>query len=603
VPPGLSAPAPTSGRTTGTRLWWRDFAQEFGRTFQSRSALGPGVFCTFGLVFALLVLLSVMLSPAPLLPVITGVVFSTAVAIGIGLLGGHFLLPRLPAGARPWAVLGIYAAVGLVRALILGGLSSLFGVSLIILPPRATTVAAIVVMTLAALTANRFREYRVRMLELAELQTQLVTLNDSFADRVEESNDDLIEQVRLYMEPALENIRDLLDRPGDASAEQIAQVLVSTVSDVVRPLTKEIATLPAEDQRPKADEPHSRAVFRLRDARVNTSRALRPAVMLAAIALTLIYRPITIPESGPNTTFLTTVLAVVLLVAIVRKNWPRRLLMQSFPTAVATLVGLFIASAALPGMILNQLMPETLAEAFPYAGAALLFWVLLGLGVSLPSLVEQFAEQSQTAGAEVNLKLELVRARYQRQLWINRRNLTWVLHGPIQSALVSSAMALSLGDDSPAVRERVRVSLASALAQLEGNRMANPDLRLALDDIAAVWSVSCRTFLKMDPRANLLLEDDRDAVRSIAEIVREGVSNAVRHGACTRVTIYIDAPDGQLTGALRIRIVDNGIGLATTAKPGLGSVMLDELTHSWTRLSGPRGTTLTASVPTRVLAC
>ena len=596
-PPGPSPESPT--RVTGAS--WRGYAQEVGRTFQSGSALGPGVFCTFGLVFALLILLSVMLSPAPLLPVITGVVLSTAVAIGIGLLGGRLLLPRLSAGARPWAVLGIYAVVGLVRALILNGLSQVFGVCLIVLPPRVMTAAAIVVMTLAALTANRFREYREKMIELAALQAQLVTLNESFADRVDESNDDLTEQVRLYMEPALENIRDLLDRPGDTSAEMISKVLVSTVSDVVRPLTKEMGRPPEAEAQPTAFAPQTIPAFRLGDARVNAARAIRPGIMLAATALTLLYRPIGIPDAVLDPTLMITILAIAVLLVLVRRHWPRRLLMQGFPTAIATLAGVFIVSAALPGLILNLLMPELLAKAFPFPVAALLFWVLLGLGVSLPSLVEQFAEQSQTAAADVNLKLELVRARYQRQLWINRRNLAWVLHGPIQSALVSSAMALSLGDDSPAVRERVRVSLSAALAQLEGTGMANPDLRLALGDIAAVWSASCRTFLKMDPDASLLLDDDRDAVRSVAEIVREGVSNAVRHGACTRVTIYIDVPGDALTGVLRIRIVDNGKGLAATATAGLGSMMLDELTHSWTRLSGARGTTLTASVPTRIL--
>ncbi len=597
-PPGPPPDAPTKI----TRRTWGDYAAEVGRTFQSASALGPGVFCTFGLVFALLMLLSVMLSPAPLLPVIAGVVLSTAAAIGIGLLAGRLLLPRLPAGARPWAVLGIYAVVGLARALILSGLSAAFGVCLIMLPPRVMTVAAIVVMTLAALTANRFREYREKMVELAALQAQLVTLNESFAERVDESNDDLTEQVRLYMEPALENIRDLLDRPGDTTAAMISQVLVSTVADVVRPLTKEMGKRPEATVQPPTDELPKGAAFRLRVARVNAARAIRPGIMLAATALTLLYRPIAVPVIGLNPTFVTAALAVVVLLVLVRRHWPRRLLVLSFPTAIIALVGLFAVSAALPGVALNLLMPELLAEAVPFPLAALLFWVLLGLGVSLPSLVEQFAEQSQTAAADVNLKLELVRARYQRQLWINRRNLAWVLHGPIQSALVSSALSLSLGDDSPAVRERVRVSLSAALAQLEGTGMANPDLRLALSDVAAVWSASCRTFLRMEPAASLLLDDDRDAVRSVAEIVREGVSNAVRHGASTRVTIYIDVPGDALTGVLRIRIVDNGRGLAATATAGLGSMMLDELTHSWSRVSRARGTTLTASVPTRVLA-
>lgn len=524
----------------------------------------------------------------------TGVVLSTAVVIGIGLLGGRLLLPRLSVGARPWAVLGIYAIVGLVRALILNGLSQVFGVCLIVLPPRVMTAAAIVVMTLAALTANRFREYREKMIELAVLQAQLVALNESFADRVDESNHDLTEQVRLYMEPALENIRDLLDRPGDTSAEMISTVLVATVSDVVRPLTKRMGRPPEADEQSTAVAPQTIPAFRLRDARVNAARAIRPGIMLAATALTLLYRPIGIPDAVLDPSVMITVLAISVVLVLVRRHWPRRLLMQGFPTAIATLAGLFIVSAALPGLILNLVSPELLAEAFPFPVATSLFWVLLGLGVSLPSLVEQFAEQSETAAADVNLKLELVSTRYQRQLWINRRNLAWVLHGPIQSALVSSGLALS-GTVTHDDRGRVRVNLAAALSRLDSSSTARQDLATALDGLATVWNGSCTVLWRITPGAEALIDDDRDAVVCVGEIVREGVSNAVRHGKAVRVAVEIESRQG----LIRVVVRDNGIGLNPSATMGLGSSMFDEITHAWSRTAAVGHTSLVAWVPPR----
>ncbi len=584
------------------------------RALRSSSALGPGVLWTFSGAFALLVSLSAVLSGATqAVAVVAAMAISTAVAIGICLLARRFLLPRVSVAATPWVVLGIYTLAGLSRSLLLAGACAGFGLKIILLPPRVTTFAAIIVMLLAAVTCNRVWEHRTRISELAALEAELTALKEGFEESVATSNTEMTAEVKRFLDPAVRTLHGLLDRPGDTSTDTVAAAMVGVVSTVVRPLmTAVLVRSPAHDSGATPRESGAAQIFLLRDTRVDVTRAIRPLLLLACILATLVYRPMRMPAASFNSTFVILILSSLIVLVAARRLWPRRFRSLAPIRALVAIVALSLAAVAVPGIILELITPAALAEAFPFVGASLVFWALLGLTVAAPSLVEQFAEQSQSAAAEVNRQLELARARLQRQLWINRRNLTWVLHGPIQSALLASAMALSHADDDPSVRARVRLNLTAALAHLEGNRMMHPCLREALEDIATVWSTSCRISWHIDPLAARLLENDRDVVRCITEIARESVSNAVRHGAAQHVNIMIDAPGeqqlDQRAEVIRVQITDDGSGLAADALPGLGSAMLDELTHSWSRISEPVGfpepfrTTLTACVPTGVLA-
>jgi len=587
------------------------------RALRASSALGPGVLSTFIVAFALLVSLSAALSKAtPAAAVVVSIAISTGVAVGICLLARRFLLPKVSARATPWVVLGVYALAGLSRSLILAGLCAVFGLNIILLPPRVTTCAAILLMLLAAVTCNRVWEHRTKMAELAALKDELKELKESFGESVVKSNTEMTTEVRRYLDPAVRNLHDLLDRPGDTSGDTIAAAMVGVVSEVVRPLmTADLVRSAALDAPVKAREREPVENFRVRNTRVDVTRAIRPLLVLAFTLITLVYRPVRMPSASFNSAFVIMVLSSFIVLLAAQRLWPRRFRSLPMAGALMAIVALFLVSALIPGFLLELTTSATMAEAFPFVGASLSFWVMLGLTVAAPSLVEQFAEQSQTAAAEVNRQLELAQARLQRQLWINRRNLTWVLHGPIQSALLASAMALSQGGDDPGVRERVRKNLTAALAHLESNRMMHPNLREALEDLAAVWSTSCRVAWHIDPLATRLLNDDRDVVRCIAEIAREGVSNALRHGAARRVNIVISVPVEQRgeqrveqrAEVIRVQITDDGSGLAPDGLPGLGSAMLDEITHTWSRVSEPVGfpdpfrTTLTASVPTALL--
>ena len=78
----------------------------------------------------------------------------------------------------------------------------------------------------------------------------------------------------------------------------------------------------------------------------------------------------------------------------------------------------------------------------------------------------------------------------------------------------------------------------------------------------------------------------------INEIVKECVSNAIRHGQASKVTVtFFDSQDGSIS----ISVTNNGDGPISTEQ-GVGSQMLDEITMSWSRDLTESGVQVVAQV-------
>lgn len=594
-----------SVRHSGLR--WRDRRalaswQELARHLGDSNALGPVTLASFGLFFGLYASLDSAFCPDIMPRSFLGAgAFSIVAALALCMLARYYLLPKIPSPARVWVVLGVFAAAGITRNVVLGALCDALGIPLEPTSLATAALGAILVMSIAALTVGRLREHREAMTLLSARQAELLAMNDGFEASVAESHQELIDQVRGFLDPAVIELNGLLDSADPASAEALTMVLTSTVTEIVRPLTDRLNIPPVPaTARPSLGGPRSVVLFRLSEARVNAPEAIQPSFIIVFTALTLMIRSQVMPTGVNNEALLVQMTGTFIMLALARGYWPRRFRVLGLPAAAAALALVFGVAQIVPAGMTTLLEPDAVTLATPNVLLSLAYWVVLGWAALTPVLVLQLSAQSEQAAAQVNTGLELADVCLRRQIWINRRNLTWVLHGPIQSALISSAMALARGDDSVAVREQVRLNLQNALTLLDAERFGHPDLPAALAEIAAVWSVSCQVSFAIDTGALPLLAGDPDAATCITEIAREGVSNAVRHGGAGRVSVLVDAPGHDPTGLVRVRVISDGRGVSADDTLGHGSAMLDELTHSWRRYSEASRTTLSASVPTRV---
>jgi hypothetical protein len=517
---------------------------------------------------------------------------SLLVSVALCLLARRFLLPRCSASIRPWVVVAVYLLAGFTRGYLLTVVTTALDVPFYPGVAYTPMISSLLVMTLSAVTVGRFAEHRAQMNRLIQAEAQLIDMNENFEKWVGASNDELREQVRGFLDPAIIRIQELLDEKDSASPEALSNVLAATVSDVVRPLAQSLSKAPLSEV-PAARQSTSAQAFRIISARVNIPRSIRPVVLIVVVLVFLAVQPVQMSVSASNPGTIPILILIGLTLAAIKWFWPPRFATFSILRASALLLAAYGVALVLPLVAVGLFLPSVVQTALPYFWVSLTYWLLLGLGTSIPSMFEQVSERDEKNTAASIVELEMAEARFRRQLWMNRRNLTWVLHGPIQSALVSSGLALSGTAVSDADRERVQVNLAAALNQLDSSSTAHPDLTTAIEGLAAVWSRSCTVLWRISPGAEALLENDRDAVVCIGEVVREGVSNAVRHGRAGWIDVDID----ERQGLLRVSVQDNGTGLSSTADAGLGSAMFDEITHSWTRTAAAGMTTLVAWVP------
>ena len=229
-----------------------------------------------------------------------------------------------------------------------------------------------------------------------------------------------------------------------------------------------------------------------------------------------------------------------------------------------------------------------------FATAMFLFSIATAWFVSAVFITERYRHLAEQSLAEVNQQIELSNARMRQEIWFAQRNLTWVLHGPVQSALVSATIRLESGADlSVADRESLWSNIVRAYSLLKTSGPSIPDVSGFLTEIRTLWQDVCEVSFNDSNSMIEIISVDPVATSAVIEIVREAVGNAIRHGNATWVEVTILNRAMNLVGLV---IVDNGSGVTASAVPGIGSQLFASLSYQWSRDSSPTGTTILADL-------
>lgn len=569
----------------------------------------PVIFVSTGVMLGITVLLDLLAgygSPSSWL--IAGI-GSVLVLIAFLFLARATLLPTQDRPSRPVIALLVFAAAGAVRYLSMNFFTQRLG-----LPQsanRSVLIAAammVAIMSLVTLIACRSQEHRVTLQQLTEERRRLLILGATFEERVAESERDLQEQIHAQLDPALAEIEALLgeDGPPDGHGEtrDAVNVLSNAVSQIVRPMSQSLGSAPSaasatiEEAIYVPDESHP-------VRRADIKHALHPlATGLLCTLLTLSYLPGDISRVRSALIGLGVMLAVICLIGYaVRFLWPARLLVPLLFPALTVLfllnglVGVLVAQSAswiTRGSLAQSTFASDLAPGNRGAIWAGLSATTIGFALSALTLAQRRLEAVEQDLRDVNTRLAIAVAQLRGQLWVNRRNLSWILHGPVQSALVSAALEMNNPDLGSEDRGRIRQRIRQAIDTIDSTSRREARLEHALGEIASVWEFSCDVHEELDPEAVTRLEGDPTATLAVIEVVREGVGNAVRHGGATHVDVSVTVPSPAF---VHVRIRDNGSGLDPAAGTGMGTSLLDEVTYRWQRTNSDPGTLIEADVP------
>ena len=503
-------------------------------------------------------------------------------ALGVALLLGNFVLVRRDFGKQGTRLATILVAIG-------GGATR--GIAIALLPevwnlPTVTSVPVRIVSSAiifglwlviigAALGANdRYRaelDALVDELALHELQLRMIDDEQSTLQR---------SRAAARIAESTAPIARVLEATGGAHDHaRTARLVQSAIEERLRPLSHEFWF----DRAPVIETPRSSGEFvsRVLSTPVPWKRAL-PLMSALLIGNSLVRWGWPVGFAGG--------LAGSACVALIVLTFTRlgRIHRLRWNSAMYVLLLLVPASAGV-AVVEAQTGQDQLASVN----------VLLAVGVPIALLIGAAAN---TLVVDRQESLRVLRERIAAPTWdahlgaLHRRRVesetASFLHNSVQSRLMAASLQLDLaarqGDQARAADALDQARATLDMAATHSPAIGSPP-RARLDEIALAWEgiadVTIESPDALEPEA---------AWRMAVEAVEECVTNAVRHGHASRVSVRC-RQDG---GAIEIDVDDDGFGLTGAEGAGLGSVWMRHITRGqWSRTESGSGAKVALRIP------
>jgi signal transduction histidine kinase len=470
--------------------------------------------------------------------------------------------------------LGAFLIAGFARGVVLLGLDVLtgqhiFGQELFRL--LGGPIFTFVTLTLAAVLASNYQRHRESLAALADERYRLQIRSAGIRAKVQIQREELLEKVRSLLDPAIAKIQANLT--GKSSTEAIAS-LRSTVDEVVRPLSLEVAE--ASDE---LEAESGKAVIREQapiPSRILLGEFIVPLWSTLILAIILVPAAFLLEQPLNSlvillTAFLSMFLGLGLFQLLTSK-------LPVHPSLAALAVPSFSAISLIPMYFAAEVLQWNVTVQQVHA------LLLFGVCVGATTFAAQFAQLQRKTTTEnlvaVNLQLEILNASLRQELWLNRRRTASVLHGPVQAALFASAMKLSQEQKpTPELVAEVEQDIASALEKLNNpSNLEGEEISDLLNQIIEIWSDAAEISIEIPDDLEAAIAKQPLASEALIEISREFITNAIKHGKASRVSLKVSRLDG---ARIAIEVVDDGQGVPPGAKPGFGSKILSELSLVW----------------------
>lgn len=212
--------------------------------------------------------------------------------------------------------------------------------------------------------------------------------------------------------------------------------------------------------------------------------------------------------------------------------------------------------------------------------AMILGMLILGMTMSYGFVVDANRMRSQAVLNLTNLDLEREFSRTTQEVWLLRQQVAQKLHGTVQASLTAANMRIlgtqNLTED---LLQKVRDDVARASEAVENFESEHIEIETALSDLTQLWMGMCEIQVDATPECLEQISCDQVCAQCVNEIVKECVSNAIRHGNATKIEIALTENENQ---TLQITVTNNGSTNLLGPK-GVGTQILNELTMSWER--------------------
>jgi two-component sensor histidine kinase len=179
---------------------------------------------------------------------------------------------------------------------------------------------------------------------------------------------------------------------------------------------------------------------------------------------------------------------------------------------------------------------------------------------------------------EQNQELIIEMALFEQQLWAARRNWSLVIHGTVQASLTAALTRLNAPDADKRTLDAAKKDLDRAMEALSAPPVSKINFAPAIKELVSTWQGVCDIEVEVSPELKKVISRDVRLSMCVNEILKEAVSNAVRHGDAQKAWVSVGAPSG---GVIELSVANDGFAPMTGGRRGIGSGLLDELTVDW----------------------
>lgn len=524
--------------------------------------------------------------------------FVIAVIVPFGFMAALFLIgrlvlnPLLPENIRPALTLFIFEAAIILRLWAFTGLLGIFDIApenqFLLRFPTAQVNQMLGLVVIAYLVSSA-REYANHNAMLVRSLDNLQSSQQDVYERLNKRKTDLINGIRAQLSSELDNAVG-----GDAIRD--AEKLKSLIEDVIRPLTQKLSN---------QDSSVTSATSSNLSTRIHigplVTRTVRDNPFYPVFFLLWTVLPSWATAAGylgfdalPYVFLVNGLFFIVIGTA--KLLW--RLLPHNTHISVRILL---ISFVPLPlAMISNGLIqfvsgatdPDKTVTYFVYFFTVI--WAI-ALVIASRNMLRETNEALLTA--TTTLSRQLVHENAEARLF--ERRVALFLHGPVQDAIAASLKRVQSMPQGTQLSEQdisaIRHPIDAALSHLEVSDTETTDVQRGITDLAELWDGVVEIELDLNPEALTVLRESTAVSSVVIELVREAVSNAIRHGDAQHISIELQIV--QHSQDLIITVRNDGKPITNEAVEGIGTSLFENMSLNWSRKNEENHVVVTAVVP------
>lgn len=367
---------------------------------------------------------------------------------------------------------------------------------------------------------------------LDESRSKLEYLLANFDSEITSHRKRLAELASNVLGPQFQAVAESL---GQTKQHKLIQAkLESAIQQGVRPLIGEIESYPfqSSSQAAKLDSRISTSPMRLKPDFALDARPL--ALWLSAVTTLSVLLQFIHGAGGALRGVIAAAVLPMFTVAIARlrgqaanlinNNYKITILAMSLATAS------FIAFSASGSVSNKDFWATFVLSTFGALGLQSLF-IYGGSVDRATSLVVEELEQ-------VVANLESANRLLQRDMWVEQKKWSRMLHGKVQALLTSCIIKLSSASKvTPELQIEIERSIADALRLIKSGRTDKFTLTKALSELKSAWAGVCEITVSMSAEANITLTNDQNLAFVCNVAVKEIISKSFSEFETRRVDV------------------------------------------------------------------